>query len=260
MSFARRQHGLAKPPQGTQIDRTNGLSAGLYGAWLFNEGGGQPRDLMRGSTLELRTGASWSGSAAGGGMTTTGATNGGLFNQSIAIPFSQALTVLWMGINTTLNTSAHAVSNDGPTRCWINRANTSTAVNWHTWTNTALAQYFPANSWAVGKQIVSVCQSRVEAAQLRQTVWLDGRLCGTQLTQSGVTSLTTGTSRLNVHTDGGSSAYAGTVDMILLWNRYLSPGEVAAISLAPFSLLVPNRTWSFPTGAAAVGRSYCWID
>src|SRR5690242_15242142 len=58
----------SKPPLGYYVDTSHPLARGLIGAWLFNEGGGPPRNLLTGVACTTAGNPTWSAGRWGAGQ------------------------------------------------------------------------------------------------------------------------------------------------------------------------------------------------
>jgi hypothetical protein len=231
-----------KPPLGAQIAWGDPLARGLVGAWLMNEGGGVPVDLVT-NTRSTVTAATWAAGMTGPGMIVNGATD-------------------------IINTNAQS-------HIGANGAGSYALRFMPGFSPTDSASHFMAGAANVGETIELVfrkysdnniyagwfngTESRVAlaatAANMTQNVWQDYVLTWSQsgsiLYRNGVSIGSTVTAAKNADISiawswlaelnqiGGSSIAGSKIEWGYLWSRALTPAEVQRLYVNPYALVAP---------------------
>jgi hypothetical protein len=244
----------SKPPQGTGLNRSIGLTSGLVAFWPLLEGSGPAvYDLITGLPLVLGGGATWgSGLSAGLVCTTTGA--GAAANVPAALQLLMPLT-LAVGIRFVAASS---------TTCPVFGLNNTSGRIYSLESNSS----GPALDMDINGTIVSASPTAVagtDYVQLAtcaagaQSLYING-------ISKGSSSVTFTPSYANSSVMIGAQGVAGefasrTPNVIVywcaLWSRILAFSEIQSVSTNPWQLFAPNPSyWLYKHTAAATSSLF----
>ena len=224
-----------KPAYGTMVNGALSISNGLIGAWLFNEG--------LGTTVHDSSGnGNHATAATGGGYTnpTWDGTSGLIFsgtNQALVLPAAMAQTSFTWLIDLSLTSAAETdrIVSIG-----------ETLLSWSSGTLTGFANtqagvaYQESLAWTAGAIQQLVWQQTGNTA----TIYANGVSLGTL---TNIASVNTTDGNDNIAGYGGSRTSPnqfckGEYYYAMLWNRVLSPTEIATLNSNPFAMYsIPSK-------------------
>jgi hypothetical protein len=230
--FLPRRLATAQPQQVARIDWSNSLARGLLRAYHFGHKG---VDAVSGGapwTLGASGGGTWGAAVAGRGLAHTLATGRAQVNDGLQNQITAELTVLILYTSTAV-----AAGND------FLFASAGSDYNWGMYFGDT-AQFFLKNTGGAGAATtgtpLTAGATRVYAATYaagagaNNLKFYDSGRLTSSATQTG------NVSQLNLpvssQTWNGGNSTAGTLYVAYVWNRALSPAEVAAISANPWQL------------------------
>ena len=149
-------------------------------------------------------------------------------NPSLDTP--DALTVAAWIFDKGDGTIHHSINKDGlgeipPTRIWIIRRDTDTAVNWHIWNSEGvLKMLIPPGSWAINQWFHIVCTAEVIGGNIEMKVYFNGVLKGTTSFPGTAIAVDTDVPIRIGYDAGGYKAQI--IDEVRIYNRALTPEEI----------------------------------
>jgi hypothetical protein len=226
---------FTKPPLGTPIDWGHPLSRGLVGAWLLNERGGNPTDLVN------RVALAGSGTWSAHGLQTAGTGVGVEATLPTHLRLQAPLTVVWFGVRLGSNdSSAHIfglLTNNSDSSPWV-----SACFQWDG-SNTIRYIYnnggFVYTPLGIGMTTNVPCMLVATHTPSGVTVYKDGA----QVTTNGTTgTITYDSSALVAFGNYTGVNRNSNLDSIfgLLYNRALSAAEIRQLYADPYSFLRPQ--------------------
>lgn len=246
-----RRH-IMKPVCGTQLDRSHPLARGLTFCLPCNEGGGSPRDLIRGVQAVATNGATW-GAGPGGAALSLDGTNDyyacGDADQ-FSISTSGAMTIVSRFMCATLPPTSSGQ------RMWLAAKGASSNWEWALSINDFSSSFgcLVATVWDLPNFTTRARPSVTTITPGRWTscavvfpsttglpdVYLDGRLDNGTATNGGGTS-TNGTAPMCIgeRSDGGDNTWNGRIEYMSFYGRALSADEVAELHRAPYQMFLP---------------------
>jgi len=233
----------SKPPMGTPIDWSNPLTQGLVGAWAFNEGGGTSAyNLVSGKTNLL---------------------NGAVVYKNSEVSFPGAATD-----NIILDTTAKVVNFTFITEC-TRSTDTLTygpqMVQEAFTIGTGMFEFNMGNGYGAAEDIDKP-RIAVISGGGSVTGFLNGKqmatcnpfplaaVNGNYDTYAGVvTGATPSDQVFRIGTANATYALKGSIKWFLLYNRALSPSEIASLSANPWQIYEPEIKWITLEEAIAAG-------
>ena len=231
-----------KPPLGTPIDWSNPLVQGLVGAWAFNEGGGaEAFNTVTGKSTPLYVSEFFGPN----GLASMG--NIGASTESIVL--GNDFTILSIQKEATAYGAALGLANSSGLRWTSVEGGTTFRFLNRDPDGTTLIDLQPAtgggtsNTWIT---LASVMKSTTGS------LYRDGKFLSSTVGSISVA----GNVAWNVSLLGGSGRnITGSVGYIYLFNRALSPAEIAALSANPWQIYEPEIMW-VDLGGGGGGSAY----
>lgn len=238
-----------KPVLGSRIDWSQGITSGLVGAWLMNEGGGTTINSLINTADRLTT----SGDAVFGNAATgpafvcpsTGSFTGALLaSPSAALKPSAAVSLFWRGVitgtgATTANPYLAGVIYDNASSSPFNvyaiarRSTGSTDIGAQynsSGTNRTLA--------ALGVISFGVPVTFAMSRQDGETkLFKDGKLLTSDSIAGTMNSTATSEFLINRHLTTSTANGYQSVDVVYIWNRVVSVAEFAALTASPYQII-----------------------
>ncbi len=241
--FAKRWN--AKPPLGAQIDPTHPLAQGLVRAYILNEGGGRPVDLVRNRlAADVGPGNTWTMGPTGPTLAFNPSASNWVWDADATTsgPFTLVIKCLWDGSS---HSSQYVWLFNHYWNNYVNSSANDTYLrfvrNWSTGWEARLYPLFSsasnANKWwhfawvcpAVARTSLLYVNGNEDAGVLK-----DESSAGTPV---DFTEFTFGAY------DGiGSVAgpWTGEIDHVLLYNRALPKAEVRQLCVDPYCFMQPQ--------------------
>jgi len=233
-----RGRGRRKPGPGARIDWRHPLARGLTSCWLFNETGFRVRDLASFNYFDSNIGTVWYPGGYGG--TSFGFNNGGFNLATSAGLQNPSLSVLAWVRPSTSQVSRCFVDcfRGGNNNGWALGISDSSAdvVKWYTATSatsdtlsssTALATYSHY-------QVAGTFDDSSGAKKL----YLNGALEASTTWAHSIDY--TGTNGAMGGLYGGGQGWIGFSEMLYIYNRALTQGEVRLLYAQPFAFFLPE--------------------
>jgi hypothetical protein len=236
---------LAKPIVGTRIDPTHPLAQGLVAAWVFNEGGGTPFEVVRGKPPSSAASFAWGTGAYG---------LHGVFNGSSSVLGYNAVapntSVISLAGSCTLNTlsaSNMLIERSPINTIWeVYFASSNSSFNWLCGAGGTVRNKIPAASLTAGKRFSwGITDTGVgTGASNGSTMYLNGVA---QAAGGGASNLpavaSSATIYLGAYDNGVGGFLSGSQDYIFIWNYALSAASMAAIAADPWQIFRPAPTF-----------------
>lgn len=231
-SYPIKQDWTTKLPAGTPL-RTDGHWSvqGLVGCWLFNEGTGKIAFADTGANLAL--GSTSETVFTTNGVRAYGSTGTMKFGNVRNIDKNKGSLVLVLSPESASSSTSQKWLFGGNGNC-LTLIKSTTANRMQIYVDGRDSQH--AVSFVAGQRVLFVSTWDKSSGDL----WLyqDGIKC-TRASISGTYGSTTLTSLALGSASGGSLCYAATYITALIYNRALSPQEVASISANPYQVCQP---------------------
>jgi len=222
-----------KPPVGTPLDWSNPLAQGLVGVWAFNEGVGSSAFSGSGGVASLLN-PLWS-------------PHGLLFNRDTSkyatapVPSSTAYSVFSIQAHDgTANIRSVMDQDDGTSnRVFQSRIETTSKPGFIAFNTAGSAFVVTADNAVNANTLFTQC---VTAAGTNLSLWSDGAvktgtLTGTLKGLSGSIPVYFGR-RVTI-----SQSFGGLIQFVSIYNRALSPSEIASLSANPWQVYEPVIVW-----------------
>jgi hypothetical protein len=243
--------GIHKPSQGYRLDPGNPLSKGLVWAYLFNEGGGKPQDLVKNRVGTLNGTISWTRQASGKcleitSVATTNYVNLGLFPASWYSGQGEC-TIVCGYRKTDATARAAGVCADsyaGATQRLLFAAPWSDGITyWEFGNSTEGSGTLSVSGLTFGNDIWVTIASTKNGG--RREIWQNGVLRGSN---TGNAVFTPYSSSVYFELGGdaslGASSDLAQYTFFYVYNRALSPNEIQSISTNPYQIVqAPYEEW-----------------
>lgn len=236
------QHGFVKPAPGARVNQAHRLARGLVGIWPFAEGGGTPGiEALTGYRGVPSAVIPWSTRKEGWaplfdhGAVKTIVTR---LNRPIANkPFT---VVCDCRIDYRSGSAPVAIGSVATDNQLFHIVETGGGIRFSLYTNDLNFTY---SGKADGDRFNVIC--RLDSALL-QTLWLDGVQVASQTSSSyfiGTPTVTFGDS------PGLGNSFGGSINMVAVYDRVLTPDECRLIYRQPFCMFSPPAWQSWPMDA-----------
>ena len=257
---------ISKPLPGAKLNRAHPLARGLVRAWLHNEGGGAIRDICTDSFASPSGGSPiplWSACGAGFGLQTLGATSSGysqlhptklvadLANSSIVAVVATTDVTLTPG-GRTIYCERAAAGNDiwkfmksddvaGSTQiAFVHRDDAATLSSIVGTANITSGKPFSVGVTKAGTSIILYVHGQKDGS---------GTLTGTDTMTNALTCGEAG------EAGETQNRFIGTIALIMLWSRTLSPQEMLWLASEPYAMIDPIPTVRYVFMGSLVGTS-----
>jgi len=227
----------SKPWPGAGIDWTHPLAQGLQFAIPFNEGSGSPYEIVNRINPSSIPHLGW-GSGIDGWVGTFNGSNATAIYPTPAFATSPGVTVLVRCAPASLSVNQElAMLYSGSTHEWRLYLSSTGVLTWagtvnprNTWTLSGIS----ANTWHTFVAVDS-------AAALNQAaLYADGiTVSGTGNSgNSGTVGNAAGSLYVGSY-DNSSNYFAGSISLVLVWNRMLTPQQIDQVSVNPWQIFQP---------------------
>jgi hypothetical protein len=252
---------LAKPAWPI-LQRGDLLSVGLQLAWAFYENTGGTVNDLGGNRYNAAFNGNWTGGPSGAAAHTDGSSTQVSLVRTTGQTYPNIqtgdFTVATRFLVTTLGSYTPLFDSFDSTLArlyslFLNAGGGASTVFWSTGGNTdsiSIGQTIAVNTW------YDFVVTRKGALS---SFYINGKLGGTTSAETGNSSSTTTTRTLSL---GGNPSSGGTkepitYDYFALWNRAITPGEVAQLYFDSFSIYRPKRRvpWFTQAGTGAQNLS-----
>jgi len=230
--------GWQKPFRGTQLNRAHPLSKGLAGRWVFNEGsGGLVNDLAGNSNNITLTGTNW---GAGGVLDYSATAYGRKASPVNLIGSSEGMTVfinLKASDITSRQSIAQIYNTDGAKRSWLLEIYSASYYQFILSSNGTNIEWYTFNHNLSENVSQTVVFTWIPGTFPKMYIY--GEIQG-MIASSGaaVSSIHASTAPFDIgrSTYNTSRYLRGSIYDMGIWNRALSPSEVALVTREPYCM------------------------